>query len=681
MNKTFKMSKKFIGILLVMLLFINSFANLSRAYIIQVGDKTRLYKDKILPGFIEYKTNGAIKLVARVYYEDAQTGKRLHAFCLQPNKEGIGTGAGDSYETSITKKVSDPQIWRALYQGYLGKNWRQTTVENDDDWYYVTKLVMHCLAENIAPKVKYQITSRITASDAEEGYTLAELQTRGAKILEEAQKLYQYAISGTQDYREAKVTLEKSGTAQPVGNDIVQNIAVISNKELESYEVELTDFPSGTRYAKDENIIKLEIPKEKLTKEITGNIKIKNAKVKTCPAFYAKSNNSNYQDYAVVLEPYEIAAEENLSITIEAPQNCAIEILKIDEQTKQPISGVEFEIIKEQKVIQTVTTNQQGKAYITNLIPGTYIVKETKTNENYLLPENRQKEVILEYGKTAQVIIKNEKIKGQIKIIKTSSDDNSINGKKAGSPIENVKFEIYDTNQNKIDEITTNKDGIAISKKLDKGTYTIKEIETDKYYFLNENLLKANILTSGQIVTLEVTNPSKKPQVDIEKTGPASIKPGKPIRYDFKIKNTGNVVLDNFTWFDNLPANEIKILRLITGTYNQNIEYHISYKTNKNDYKILAKNLNTKTNHYIDFSNLKLEEQEVITEFKVEFGTVGVGFESVIHPYIEAKVVHNLGNQKEFINKTSLQANHKGYQVGAQDTHKTTVKKLPKTGF
>ena len=56
------------------------------------------------------------------------------------------------------------------------------------------------------------------------------------------------------------------------------------------------------------------------------------------------------------------------------------------------------------------------------------------------------------------------------------------------------------------------------------------------------------------------------------------------------------------------------------------LNYAIYYKTNKNDYKLLRNNLNTKINNYIDFANLELEADEYVTEFKAEFGKVDVGF-------------------------------------------------------
>ena len=117
-------------------------------------------------------------------------------------------------------------------------------------------------------------------------------------------------------------------------------------------------------------------------------------------------------------------------------------------------------------------------------------------------------------------------------------DNNFINEKAAGSPIENVKFEIYDSNNNLVDEITTSSDGTAISKLLDKGCYFIKEVESGEWYLLNENTFNAEIKEHQEIVKVEITNESEKPSVDIEKTGIIQTTVNQEIKYDFAIKNT-----------------------------------------------------------------------------------------------------------------------------------------------
>ena len=126
--------------------------------------------------------------------------------------------------------------------------------------------------------------------------------------------------------------------------------------------------------------------------------------------------------------------------------------------------------------------------------------------------------------------------------------------------------------------------------------------------------------------------------------------------------------------------------KLITGTYNQDLNYNIYYKTNLNDYRLLVENLNTQTNNYIDFTNIQLEEGEVITEFKADFGTVNVGFESVENPYIFVTVNDTVKNDDTFTNRTRIEGDNKGYFVWDEDDHTTKIYekelkiKLPRTG-
>ena len=344
--------------------------------------------------------------------------------------------------------------------------------------------------------------------------------------------------------------------------------------------------------------------------------------------------------YKISEETYsaEINWNETIETTITNEKlKGQIEVYKVDDEDNEiKLEGVEFQVINSKgEIVETIVTNSEGYA-ITSRIPiGEYTLKETKTDNMHILNEE-----VIKVDVTTDIISKleitNERIKGQIKVIKTSEDDNFINEKKAGSPISNVKFEVYDSNNNLVDKIETGGDGTAITRLLDKGTYSIKEVESGKWYLLNENIFTAEIKEHQEIVNVEITDESEKPDVDIEKTGIIQTTANQEIRYDFKIKNTGNVPLDKFTWYDYLPTDYVRINKLITGTYNEDLTYSIWYKTNKNEYRLLKDNLNTKVNNYIDFSNLELDEDEYVTEFKADFGTVSVGFESVINPYIFA---------------------------------------------
>ncbi|MGN1298328.1 MAG: SpaA isopeptide-forming pilin-related protein [Clostridia bacterium] len=396
--------------------------------------------------------------------------------------------------------------------------------------------------------------------------------------------------------------------------------------------------------------------------------------------------------YKLLEETYEADIKWNetteMTITNEKLKG-QIEVYKVDSEDKEiKLEGVEFQVINSNdEVVETIVTDSNGYAITSHIPIGEYRLKEIKTDNMHILNENIIK-VDVSTDIISRLDITNERIKGQIKVIKTSEDDNFINGKGAGSPIENVKFEVYDLNNNLVDEITTLADGTAITRLLDKGCYFIKEVESGEWYLLNENTFTAEIKEHQEIVNVEITNESEKPDVDIEKTGIIQTTANQEIKYDFHIKNTGNVPLDKFTWIDSLPTDYVRITKLITGTYNQDLNYSIYYKTNKNDYRLLKDNLNTQVNNYIDFSNLELEADEYVTDFKADFGTVDVGFESVINPYIFVRVNSNVQNDDIFTNKTRIEGYNKTYMVWDEDDHTTKVyekeievKKLPRTGM
>lgn len=370
-----------------------------------------------------------------------------------------------------------------------------------------------------------------------------------------------------------------------------------------------------------------------------------------------------------------------------------IEVYKTDaEDNEWKLEGVKFDIFdKNMNYIETITTDKNGYAQTSKIAiggkTGVLYAKEIQTDEFHVLNDEIIK-INVEADAIATLNLTNERIKGKIKIIKTSEDDNFINNTDAGTPIPNVEFEVYDSNYNLVDELITAEDGTAITKLLDKDIYYIREVSSGEWYLLNENEFTAEIKNHGEIVEVNITNESEKPDVDIEKTGIIQTTANQEIKYDFKIKNTGNVPLDKFTWYDYLPTDYVRITKLITGTYNQDLGYSIYYKTNKNDYKLLKDNLNTQVNNYIDFSNIELEADEYITEFKANFGTVDVGFESVINPYIFVRVNSDIQNDDMFTNKTRIEGYNKTYMVWDEDDHITkvydkeiNVKKLPRTGM
>ena len=399
--------------------------------------------------------------------------------------------------------------------------------------------------------------------------------------------------------------------------------------------------------------------------------------------------------YNLIDGQIEIKVEwnETTNTTIENElKKSQVKVIKVDKENHEvTLKDVVFEVLdKNNNVLETIKTNSEGEAVTSRYAVRDYselYIREKITNKKYVLDDTIHK-IELKENEIVTQTFENKKIKGQIKVIKTSEGDSKITGMKDGEPMANVSFDVYDENKNYVETIKTSEEGIATTSLLEKGTYFVKESEKDspEWYLLNTKEYSAEIVNDGDIITLEITNIPENPDVDIEKDGIIQTTANQEIKYNFNIKNTGNTPLDKFTWTDILPSEYVTATRLITGTYNQDLNYAIYYKTNKNDYRLLKDNLNTQVNNYISFTDLQLEEDEYVTEFKVDFGTVGVGFESVEKPQLFVNVKSIVKNDDVFTNRTRIEGYNKTYLVWDEDDHTTKVYekkievKLPRTG-
>ena len=361
-----------------------------------------------------------------------------------------------------------------------------------------------------------------------------------------------------------------------------------------------------------------------------------------------------------------------------------IRVIKIDSENNEiRIPNVEFNILNQQgEIVDTLLTDENGEATSKRLpIDQQYLLQETKTNEKYIL-SNEVKTIKLAENQITDISFENEKIKGYIQIIKTSAQSSDLAGINQGEPLEGVKFEIYNEEGNLVDTITTNSEGIAKSKKLEKGIYKVKEVETNEWYILDENYYTAEISTNEQIVTLNLENNPATPDEEVEKTGPDSAQADEEIEYKINVQNTGNVALDNFTLEDEIPTEYIRVTKIKLGTYNQENKYSIYYKTNFSDeYILLFEDLSTTNSEEIDFSK-ELSDNEYITNIKIDFGTVDVGFKSETETSIYAKINSNVKRDDVFENKVSLTGTYKEYNLTKDSSWKTKIYKiLPLTGM
>lgn len=406
-----------------------------------------------------------------------------------------------------------------------------------------------------------------------------------------------------------------------------------------------------------------------------GKVKIK--EVKTNDAYILNKE---------VLEA-EVKHNECVEITVQNEMKKGqVEIYKTEKGNNQvKIPNVEFEILDgNNNIVDRLITNSEGYAISKKIPVGKYYLKETKTNSKYLLNESLLK-VNIEFNKIACLNIENEKIMGKIQIIKTSSKDSPILNINQGDALKEIEFQIYNHNNEYVDTIITDEYGKATSKELEIGRYKIIEKSTNKYYLLNNNEYFVNIEKNGEMKVVKIENDPIIPRIEIKKTGQQFAEKNEEIKYEFNIKNSGNSELDEFTWVEYIPYDKCELTKMVTGIYSEDLDYEIYYKTDKNDYKLL-KRANTHISEYINFEEIELENGEIITQIKLEYGTVSKDFNSIIKPYIYAKVNENAKKDEKILNVTEILGKVKDYIIKDKSSFETIivekeiVKKLPKTG-
>ena len=604
-----KKTRKILSILLLIITLFTSISGVD-AKSIPESEKINLKFDHLCLSVLKVKGKDMLKEVAYVCYKDQDSGISYPAFCVQPENKGVGTGAGDSYDVKISQ-LNSPILWRILYKGYVGSSYKDWGLECDDDLYYATKTAVHCFADNIEPKGKYEAPHRVGYG---ENASYEDVLRRGRKVLEVAQALYDYATLSNDNYIQGVVNIVKENSSETIIDEekyLVQNFKLNSNKELSSYDVSISNFPAGTKILDSSNnlhskmtnaIFKVAVPESKIIDNFTGVINVSNAQVRTYPIFYADSENSETQNY-VISSKYEpvkssttlnidayksilkiekkddenapvagvvfnlkyengtdigdfttdkngvimatklrqgniivteksvpdgyvmdmssknVTLKYNSTSNLEITNNLKrgnIRIIKVDrDDNEAKLEGVEFEVLGEDnKVLETLITDKKGEAITSMYSIKDYPklkIREKATLEDYVLEENVQT-IELEDGITKDIVFQNEKIKGKIKILKISEDDNLINGNKKGTPIKDVVFEIRNSEGKLVQEITTNEDGIALSNELEKGIYVIKEVKASEEYELTDEEFIIEIIEHGKIKELTVTNKSKVPE-------------------------------------------------------------------------------------------------------------------------------------------------------------------------
>ncbi len=158
-----------------------------------------------------------------------------------------------------------------------------------------------------------------------------------------------------------------------------------------------------------------------------------------------------------------------------------------------------FEILskKDNKVIATLTTNEEGYAEIT-LLYGDYILRQVAGKEGYHFTEDIEFSIDEKSKDVLEFSIVNKPFQGSLVFTKVDAA--------TGQFLQDAYIEIYDEHDNLVFQGKTDSNGTIVIDALSYGKYSLKEIEAPKGYALSMDTLFFEIKEDGEQVSLELQN-------------------------------------------------------------------------------------------------------------------------------------------------------------------------------
>ncbi len=345
-----------------------------------------------------------------VYNND---GKEFPAYCLNRELEGVSLERG-GYKIIKDELIENNLIWRAIINGFPYKTFQELGCESEIEAFTATKIAVYDMMYN------YNLEDFVPINESGKRVVAAI-----KKISNEARKSKQMKEIPQIDI---ETEMDKWEVDKIENKYISKTFTIPKNVEISEYSinVEIKDL-ENVRITDENNLNKKTFKKEEKFKimipidELREESKLKliiNSNVKTYPIYYGKAPN-NLQNYAITGLETELISK-NIDIMI--PKNeTNLVIKKVDSDTLNPLKDFEFSICEvNTNKLQILTTDENGLISFKSIIPGEYIIKERKVQDNYVLNEEEIK-VNVKFNQNNSIVIKNKKniIENNTKLPKT----------------------------------------------------------------------------------------------------------------------------------------------------------------------------------------------------------------------------------------------------------------------
>ena len=188
----------------------------------------------------------------------------------------------------------------------------------------------------------------------------------------------------------------------------------------------------------------------------------------------------------------------------------SLTINKTDADTGKALAGVTYRLFDSTgNKIADATTGPDGMAVFSDLPLGSYTYQEVSAPEGYVVDDTKYPITFTTGTLNITETRTNVLAKGSLTINKTDAD--------TGKALAGVTYRLFDSAGNKITDVTTGPDGMAVFSDLPLGSYTYQEISAPEGYVVDDTKYQITIATEALNITETRTNTMAKGSLTVRK--------------------------------------------------------------------------------------------------------------------------------------------------------------------
>ena len=475
---------------------------------------------------------------------------------ITPNKKGEYKERGSKFMTPLANSLesvkANEEVLKNFDVYYQLKPQNILETVRDGEWLSAGQVTDFSQVKSI--KVMLKPGAKLASKTTVDFYipskipfdtTLTETQTANNSVAISTDK-YSYSEANTATIGVARYTIK--GT---VFSDFNKDGLMADNEEkLSGYKVELIDKKTGN-VAVDVNGQKLEATTDNEGKYTInaykrGDYFVRFTKLSDDDVL-TKSNdkaNGNNATEEIAGTKFVKTADFALSPTNNnIVKNAGFEgtkrdvtVEKVDSQlnqdgSKKYLKGAIFELKQNGTVVDTQTTDENGRAVFKGVKFGSYKLVETQAPTGYAAV-NAEKDITVDENGDAKYEVANDLVLGKVEVTKVDKDDPT-------KKLKGVKFVLKQGNDEKY-EATTGEDGKAVFDGVLFGSYKLVEKETLENYKADSTEHDVTIDNQTKLKEVTIKNELKKGKVVVTKVD-ATDNTKKLQGVKFALKQDGNV--------------------------------------------------------------------------------------------------------------------------------------------